>query len=373
MHFSIQVGPIPVQVASAELPPVLEEFFRGFPATHEPPRLRLEFTAGSSGRNRFAEDGKNGLMQALEITDFAAPIAYRLEHPPDSPLIAKIALGEISGIKSRRAQLKLNRFLNSFYLDRDAQSISFIFALWLYLLHILMLEKGGAFIHASCAEREGRALLLPAHGGVGKTATLYRLILQSGFRFLADDMTILQCDGSVFKNPAPPAVYPYNLEGLPRLREQILQQGTLLDRLHWHFWRTVRGSDRVGRRIMPHKIFGSGRISDRATVARVVYLARSDISDFRLERTSVSTVADWATNIMLLEIRQFRFELQKWNSTPGFSLFPNLWEIAEATRRVYLDAFKSAEVSSLLIPKRASADDLYDFLSANVLADRWTT
>jgi len=83
----------------------------------------------------------------------------------------------------------------------------------------LLLLKGAALVHAAAVAVKGRGVLLPALGGVGKTAAV-KALCQAGGAFLADDLVILSEKGELFSFPKPLFLYPYHRALFPHVFER---------------------------------------------------------------------------------------------------------------------------------------------------------
>ena len=59
------------------------------------------------------------------------------------------------------------------------------------LIPLKLIQKGSAFVHAACLDRNGEGLLIVAPPDTGKTYTTLSLN-NSGFNFLSDDLTIIK-------------------------------------------------------------------------------------------------------------------------------------------------------------------------------------
>ncbi len=372
MNFTIEIGRLPVAIEADRLPEPLRHLFDAFPRSERRPQLTFVFEYGVAGRrlpgDSFPVAGAEIHPDFLAFTDYAATLGFVATRQEEGGLRFYCDLNDRSRAQGWRKQLGRLRFFHRFYFNREWRSLGFLYALYQYALHSSLLEEGCSLVHASCVERSGRAVLFPAWGGVGKTSLVYQLVTDGGWRFLSDDMAILARDGSVFLNPAPLAVYPYNLEGMPEIYRKIMARESLLGRLQWHLRHRLRGPDRVGRRISPQDLFGAERVGSTGALDRVVYLVRSSGSRFRLQPVSAPELAARATSVLLAEIRQFRHELQAWNSVPGCSLFPFVWEIAEKTLAVLTAAFEDRELAVLTIPSSAPPPAVRRYLEDNFLA-----
>lgn len=71
----------------------------------------------------------------------------------------------------------------------------------------LLSQRGRICLHASAAEKDGRAFLIAGPSGVGKS-TIVTALLERGYRMVSDDITVIDrgSDGNVWAVPSFPAV-----------------------------------------------------------------------------------------------------------------------------------------------------------------------
>lgn len=84
-----------------------------------------------------------------------------------------------------------------------------------------MVERGAAMVHAATVAYRGRAILLPAAGGTGKTSTVAKLMRRDGYSFMGDDWAFLADDKNLlgyakpmFIKPHHRAIYPHLFAGM---------------------------------------------------------------------------------------------------------------------------------------------------------------
>ena len=78
-----------------------------------------------------------------------------------------------------------------------------------------------AAIHAAAASCRGRAVVMPAPGGHGKTTTVAALV-RGGWDFLTDEAALISMDdGLVHPFPRPLSISPSSIELLPGLKERL--------------------------------------------------------------------------------------------------------------------------------------------------------
>jgi len=369
MKLDVNIGLLPVRVVCEACAPRLVEFFQAFPQSKQAPKLTVMFVDRLDNAPTtvpsFSIVGAHIRLDSLRYTDYASPAGYQLVKNGDGYSLT-ITTQDVSRL-GWRSRLQLWQPFSPFYLDAGQRSLSaFIYGVWQYLAECLMTQCGSSLIHASCVARDGQAILFPAWGGVGKTSLMYQMVMYGGWQFIADDFSILTQDGNVYFNPSPIAVYPYNLKGLPEIQARVMRQQDWLSRLQWSVGKRIRGNDGVGRRIAPIDLFGADKLAAQATLRRVIYLQRWDQANFELKPTLPAELAARATSVLLAELRQFRYEFQAWNSIPGFSLFPKIWEVAQATQTIFAQAFQRCELATLFIPQQALPADLYAFVSKHL-------
>ena len=78
------------------------------------------------------------------------------------------------------------------------------------MIHHFINEKGAVMVHASCASKNGKALLFFARGGGGKTSILLQLI-NAGFQFVSDNFSIISPGKKASGFIEPLNIFTYNL------------------------------------------------------------------------------------------------------------------------------------------------------------------
>ena len=91
-------------------------------------------------------------------------------------------------------------------------------------LQLLALRSRATFVHAACLERAGKAVLLAARNGFGKTALVGDFVRRGGWRVLSDDLTLLTDSGMCYPYPRTPRVLTGALERAGRAMKPLLQQ-----------------------------------------------------------------------------------------------------------------------------------------------------
>jgi dolichol-phosphate mannosyltransferase len=82
------------------------------------------------------------------------------------------------------------------------------------LLRFQAVSRGRMLLHSACLEVDGRGLLLSARTDTGKTGTVLKMLREHNARFLSDDMTILEQDGTARCFPKPLTISQHTLHAL---------------------------------------------------------------------------------------------------------------------------------------------------------------
>jgi len=177
---------------------------------------------------------------------------------------------------------------------------------------MLFFSESIAPVHASALQApSGGALMLCGTGGVGKTSLGLQLGWAHGYRFLADDITLLNADGLVWPNLAYPKIYGYNLVDDPGLQRVVFQGRGIVDRLAWVARKSVRSPAGVRRRISPATLFPAG-VADPARLERVVFLFRQAVEAPVLEALSLEAAIQMAVRVLHTEYSSAFFNPLSW-------------------------------------------------------------
>ena len=87
---------------------------------------------------------------------------------------------------------------------------------------------------------DGKGVLLPAWGGVGKSTIMSRAVLHGRAKFLTDDHAIIDATGQMYLHTLPIHTYVYHLEQDAELRTRVLSSLTGMNRLQWHIGKTIK-------------------------------------------------------------------------------------------------------------------------------------
>ena len=226
------------------------------------------------------------------------------------------------------------------------------------------------WIHSSAVTNGERTLLFMAWGGVGKTSTLLKMLETGSWRFLSDDLAVIDETGTVFRTPQKIQVYAYNVAGQDALRPRLMGGRSSIDLAHWTTRRRVLGPKSVRRRVHVEDLFGvdSAAVSGRITDA--VYLRRTTARDFQVEVSTPRDLARLGGSVLQAELDPLHLWLAAIHSASPFQNWPTADEmIRDTTSIIESGLIKSGSRCVIVgVPKWAGPDDLLRFVHGQIIS-----
>jgi hypothetical protein len=296
-----QIGRLPFVIAGDT--PVARELRREFQtppaalAGETLPALSIDFV----DQLEWHDASRNGWISVTEEAVHGAKAGFRSRLRFD-PGAVRLAVQADAPVARSRLRSEVRKFRHWNYVTPTqwlAKNV--IYDLFDYASQLAQTPLGQSYIHASAAEKDGRAFAILGWGGSGKSSTILQLVIERGWRFLSDDLGVLDADGLMHFHPKRLQVYAYNLEGLPRLRRAVLGERSPVDRASWAYHLRRRGPKGVRRRIGPTELFGADGVGGRAPLAGAVLLLRGG-DRFHLVEADAEELARIATYTLRHEL-----------------------------------------------------------------------
>ncbi len=259
-----------------------------------------------------------------------------LSDPSSLSVVAKLNDNLLASVAPR-----LSRFRNWNYMYRHERvAKNFMYDLFDWTTQIIQLQHGQSYIHASSIQRENRGLAILGWGGVGKTTSLLKLVMEHDWKFLSDDLGIVDDAGTLYRAPKRLQVYGYNCAGQPAIYDRLMEGRSFEDKLAWKIRLARHGGKAVRRRVAARDLFGAAALSDEAQLTDLVYLEKASGGDYSVTDIPSNEVARRMSAIIMSEIAPFP-QVVREAEAAGFHDIPKTDTIQQMTRETLERAFEN--------------------------------
>lgn len=236
------------------------------------------------------------------------------------------------------------------------------------LLLAALLAKEATLVHAGAVvSQDGLGLLLMGTGGVGKTTTVLDLVLNQGWRYLADDLVVLS-DRGLSRYPKDLQVYAYNLALVPELGGPLMAGRGAIDRAVWNGRLKALGPANVRRRVSAERLLGPEPVGSGAPLAAAVKLtAAPRVAGVTVQSVPSDQLARQSASVILDEFWDFsRFTnaLATLNSDA-----PSLADLHGEITGVLEGSLRRVPCVEVLVPPGTSGSAISEALQKTVLKD----
>lgn len=243
------------------------------------------------------------------------------------------------------------------------------------VLQMMFVRNSVSFIHGSTISyKDNKAYLFTGWGGSGKTSTSSSILFSDDdYKFMSDDLAIIDSDKSVYNNPAISHIYPYNVVGFEELEKIVKYGSTKLESLHWDIRKKYLGINKVRRRIDPALIY---KVNNNKTLqsSKVFYFMRYDGDEISHQVLNTSEAVNVSINVTNFEVKGIQSlhsflysipscDLVKQKSHIGFSkVFGSYNDYNEKLHAIYSNYFESQTVWYIKVPKKTAPKELKSYL-----------
>jgi hypothetical protein len=305
---------------------------------------------------------------APQHRSYPHPAPRRVQH--DAPAhtngaVAPLHIAVRAGGRARKGRLSatLEQLRDPGFLSPDEKfARAFMYDVFDHLSQTVQLPLGQTYIHASSVERDGEGTAIIAWSEVGKTAALVKLVTEHGFRFLSDDVALVDDAGMLWRTPKLIQLKGINVSGEERLHSMLLDGRSALDRFSWTQRRRRHGDMSVRRRVSAERFFGTGAVSRNAKMKRVFCLERADVPDFQVEEIGGSELCRRAGEMMTGILEPFGQISRAIHSGHRTPILPTRLQMREDTDAVLRRAFDSVPAFNVLVPLAARPASLASYL-----------
>ncbi len=180
-----------------------------------------------------------------------------------------------------------NKWLSYQFTNRK-ESIGLIFH-ELVLIPSTFFSPDMAIVHASAIEDNG-VILFGGTGGVGKTSLELELCFKQNKSFFADDIVVINKEGTAFPNLSFPKIYAYNLTNNDEVKKRIFRNTNILNKAHWHIRKLISLSI-VRRRVSPSKLYNHVSRHPQKIGALYFLVRDGSCKEVSLHKTSATEAA----------------------------------------------------------------------------------
>ena len=300
-------------------------------------------------------------VEPLTVADDAFAVtrnglAYQVSQSASG--IRVLLTSKLHGRVLRRAPAVLARFADWNHLTvPETVAKNFAYNVFDYLSQIAQLPLGQSHLHASAFERDGAGVAIIAWGGVGKTTTMLKLVLEDGWQYLSDDLVTIDASGTLWRSAKRLQIYAYNVENEDRLRRALMAGRGVTDRAGWMVRLALRGPKRVRRRIAAEQLFGRPS-AVHAPLRHAIYTERADVPAFHVTDLTVTELVERATATVMRELDPFTELSRAMYSAGRHPVLPTVEEMYENTRAALARALSGVQPIAVTVPLHAGPDDI---------------
>ncbi|WP_319549669.1 hypothetical protein [Desulfogranum marinum] len=238
------------------------------------------------------------------------------------------------------------------------------YSLFWFVLHGLLLKKEASFIHAASLGCNGDAILLAGTGGCGKTSTMFRLLEDKKFSYLAEDFSILSSDGHVFFNPKTLSIYASDLRGKPKLLNEYAQKYlSFFERRSWFAQLDGKRGNPM-RKVPPVHVLGKGRLGKIARLGGAFFLVRGNYDTIELKSIEGEEFAERSVDATSRELKTLSEIIGLGRAVAGEECgLPTIEAFRGELRRIFINAITGCPCFLMQIPVQSDPSSVASFLA----------
>ncbi len=259
----------------------------------------------------------------------------------------------VSDTESFRSSLRI--FNKAYKTNIELQITAFYYRIFLLFSQLWNLQNNCSYIHSSAVEVNGRSVLFTADSGVGKTALLFQLSQEDGFKFIADDLTIISDKSDSYFQGRCLSVKPYHLKYYSFLAEKLKKLMGSIQRLQWK----IINDNRLIYRMTPTELFD--RTCEKSEIKRIIHLCNHSKENFEIKNISSDELIGFTIPILINELFLANHKLNTVASLPN-SPFQSTDKMYTASKNIFSSAFKDVELKLVLVPFQSSPIELFNLL-----------
>lgn len=259
---------------------------------------------------------------------------------------------------NRKIDSQFSRLDNRGYLyPYEGIAKNFWYNIFDWNIQAVNVTRQQSWIHASGVERDGVGIAILARGGVGKTTAMLKLCTEHAYRYLSDDLAIIDNSGVMYRGPKRIQIYAYNLLEDSQLADCFFSGRTWIDRLQFDLRRRLKGPKSVRRRVSAEELFGAECCAARAKIRNYIFLERGEAAGLHSEDVSSKALAKRMAPIIMDEIEPYTRIERIWRSQ-GHSPVDDSATLENRTEEILRASFDKGRKTLLRVGGKVTPDDL---------------
>lgn len=255
----------------------------------------------------------------------------------------------------------------NFLTRRQTIAKNFMYDAFDYLTQITQLKYGQTYVHASGFEKDEVGVAIFALGGIGKTTSMLKMVREDGWRFLSDDLAMIDSKGILWRSPKRMQIYAYNLINQSALEKDLFRGRSVIDRLSWWLFKAVRGVSKVRRRVSAEELFGTSKVATCAKLHHAIFAERVNNENFSFASIEPSEVAERMAPIVTMELSPYSTIESIIRGSGNFNLLPSSSDMERIAKDAINNALESSSTWLWKIPNGALPEQIYDDLKSRLI------
>jgi len=262
----------------------------------------------------------------------------------------------------------LKKLIKNIYTNKNNRVKNTIlsYSLFWYLLHIQLLKKKKAFLHAGIFANNGSATIITGTGGCGKTSTLFKILESHTTSYIAEDFGIIDNDGYTYYNPKPVSIYASDMEFGQNILKNYFYKFSKNKQFLWSVKRKLLKLNPMVK-AKPNLLMPE-RICQKSKIKNIIYFVRNSDEELSIENINLNELVERTLDASMRELKTLNelLLLIKANAPINYNI-PSFEDIRANTKQIYLNAFKDTKNKVINIPHKTKADELVNFLKTQKL------
>ena len=236
------------------------------------------------------------------------------------------------------------------------------YSLFWYVLQLELLKINKTFLHAGIFSKDGEAIAITGTGGSGKTSSLFKVLEDKKYKYLAEDFGIIGKDIKTYYNPKPLSIYETDIKFNPKILNKTYDFLDSKQKILWDIQVKYLKRDPIIK-VNPKKLLNE-QIEEQALLKKVLYYLRTDTRSIKINNISKEELAERSLNVALREFKIFFeiFTLLNANKKSDYN-FLTVNDIIKNMRNLYIDIFSKTENYLIEIPFKETPDNIVNFLN----------